>query len=256
VLGALPKTLRSFSCNYYWLCNSSVLLDGHLEKLSSLSSLAVMNMFPGDRQDILSSLLTLNRRSLRHLKLRYTPIASTYVFGDPLLPVLRALGESGEPLRLHTLEMYLLGHPDVSWWRQAFDFRSMQKVALVQETRVVEETLVSHLLGQSSSLKSLRANFDTIPLLDFVEQSSGLEELLIHQHSWDFVEQLPSLSGHFKTLRALFLPVMPSIYYYREPNLRHLRMVITNCTNLEQLAVPVSAHSRVSTRLYPLANSQ
>jgi hypothetical protein len=264
VLAAVPNNLRSFNCSYSWLCNGSAgisLLNPHhplLQKLSSLTSLAVFDMVPSERQDVLSSLLTLNRSSLKHLKLRFrrpTSPADTYVSDDPLSPLLHALGELGEPLRLHALEMYLLGRPDTSRLRQVFDFGSVQKLAVIHEIAILEETLVSQLLGPSSSLKSLHANFDTMPLVDFVEQSAGLEELLIHQQSRSFIERLPSLSGHFKTLRTLFLPALPSIYYSRQPDLDYLQMVITNCISLEQLAVTVSSSSQVSTRFYALANS-
>lgn len=170
---------------------------------SSLASLSIMNIACDKAADDLASLIFSNRHSLRSLSLGFRiwdwrrsldidpgspPDQERYAYmdswvNDQLLPILRDIVETGNPLNLQTLEIHRVDRFNVPRLLQAFCFQTIQKFALIDtdfdpwndETKELWRSFKD----QEVFFQYLVMDAPNWELVDFVGSFQGLEGIEI-----------------------------------------------------------------------------
>lgn len=238
-----------------------------------LTSLCVMSIASNKAVDDMAALLFNNRKSLRCLQMGFSQwqwrrtydIYASILFQrdgcayepcqwneDQLLPILSEIVEEEEPMELHTLEIHRVSRMKASRWLKAFDFQSIRNFALI-DTEIRElsaaEKLWRRLKGAGVSFDQLATDIHCSALLEFIGSFKGLETLLLCGADLSFSsgisDWLPALSGHFSTLRYLFIP--PDEGWGGICNAVTTKTIVDGCPSLEEFGFAMREEQLVST---------
>lgn len=220
-----------------------------------------MNIASDKAVDDLAGLLFANRHSLRSFKMSFRlwrwlrspdieldSLTQGQIWdymewwgNDQLLPILRDVVEVGDPLNLHTLEIHRVGTINVPRWLQAFNFQTVQNFALIDTQfgswRNETEELWRSFKKLGVSLQYLVTDAPNEELAHYVGSFQGLEGFLICDVDGRSCPGpdglLHQLSGHFSTLRHLFISIGCHGGKFFRP--RDIRAVVDGCFELEEL---------------------
>jgi hypothetical protein len=110
---------------------------------------------------------------------------------------------------------------------------------------------------QRLNLKTLQTNTSSPALLSLIESFTSLERLILAYQPPSQCSDAINLSGHFASLRALCLPHADRIWYddeafrlYGRDDFGYLKVIIENCSLLEELAMNLCAGQEVRFPLF------
>jgi hypothetical protein len=244
------RNLRSLS--YWW--NSGLLEDQgsplspdpdiSILDFSLLTSLEIYDIGTTRAQKIISDILLLTRENLRVLKLGYTypawrmrSVPGYPGLDGPVEPRIEKHLPLGKRLKLHTLELVQCPDVDYQTWQKLFDFEALEDFSFVDlgSGRDVHPSLWLAFAGKPIRCKRLKTDYLGIHFLDFLKGFQGLEQLFILKELSFHIPSSIDLSGHFHSLRQLFLPIADRADSHLPDDL--FRTIISGCSLLEELAV-------------------
>ncbi|KAL2854453.1 hypothetical protein BJY01DRAFT_205193, partial [Aspergillus pseudoustus] len=184
--------------------------------------------------------------SLKHFKLQSVPPRWSLDLpaqsqDKHLLSQLEHLAAPGELIKLESLELLLLNTGRSGWYR-SFDFQSLTTLTIINEEQSSDDDIFfDHLRKLKVRIKGLYTNMYSHSMARYISLSGHLEEFIFPAKWLDFTNALPDLSGHFGSLRSLFLEDLIPPLLRVEHALEYLRLTVSNCRFLEQLAFNMSA---------------
>jgi hypothetical protein len=204
-----------------------------------LTSLEIYDIGTTRAQKIISDILFRTRENLRVLKLGYAypgwmrPVPTYPDLNSPPNLRIEKLLPLGKRLNLHTVELVRRPEMDYQTWRNLFNFKALEDFSFVDSVpRRNNMPLWLAFRGKPIRCKRLKTDC-LVHLIDFLKGFQGLERLLILREL-----DIPSpidLSGHFHSLRQLFLPIPNRTGNHLGDGL--FRTIISSCPLLEELAV-------------------
>ncbi|KAL3460272.1 hypothetical protein BJX64DRAFT_263526, partial [Aspergillus heterothallicus] len=195
---------------------------------------------------LFSEVLSKCGSSLRYLKLQSIP--PRWPLDLPaqpqdklLISQLEHLSTPGELIKLESLELLLLDIGGGDWYK-LFDFQSLTTLTLIgKEQSIDDDTFFNYLLELRVPLRRLYTNMVSHSMVRYISSSSHLEEFIFPAEWLQLTEAPPDLSGHFGSLKSLFLEDLIPPTLRGDRAFEYLRLIISNCRVLEQLAFNINA---------------
>ena len=243
---------------------SSLDPDISILDFTSLESLSIDDIGTAMATSLISDLLLMCREKLRVVKLGYAyrkwihqipdldldTLARHCVdpSSDSLLPLIHKMLPLDAPLKLQTLEILRCKTANYKTWSKVFDFEGIQNLCLMNLYEVFDPSGINRhdaysgiwmdLQRAGVDFKRLKSDFFSPEFCSFLRNFHGLESLLMTcppRFMSDAGLEL-DISGHFGSLRQLFLP---------KCSVESLEAIISSCPLLEELAISVSPQEKV-----------
>lgn len=211
-------------------------------KTPSLSYLMISDITSFEATEDVSSFLVDNKDTLEVLKLRFL---EEFTLEDKLLNIVYPIIDLESQLRLHTLHLRNALSPGVPGWLEAFDFTSIRTLVLIESNPAGNKwskELWNTFRRTDQRFESLATNCENDALIEFVESTQGLEQLVLSSLTKP-IDSFPKLNNHFDTLKSLFLP--QGAPWEVGSTTREVMDIVSNCKQLEQLCITLDYKNQV-----------